>query len=74
MLTFPLNLRIEIPSGLAPITACGNEKVADASANTRSNSGNMETEMPEVNPLTPQTRSFGKAASDIKKFLKLNFK
>lgn len=63
---------MEIPSGLAPMAACGSEKEAEDSAMTRSKSGNIDTEMPEDNPLTPHTKSFGKAASEIKKFLKYN--
>lgn len=68
-LTFPLNCKMLIPSGLAPMLAWGSENVAEASANTRSKSGNIETAIPEVNPESPQTRIFGNAASEIKKFL-----
>lgn len=58
-----------MPSGFEPILACGSENVVDGSARTRSNSGSMDTAIPEVNPVSPQTRTFGKAASDIRKFL-----
>lgn len=64
---------MEAPSGIDPMRACGNEKLADVSAKTRSKSGNIVTQMPEVKPFKPQTRSFGKAASEIRKFLERNF-
>lgn len=61
---------MEIPSGFEPMFACGSENVADESAKTRSNSGNIEQAMPEVKPVSPQTINFGNAAMEIKKFLK----
>ena len=69
-LTFPLNFKMEIPSGFEPMLACGSEKLADSLAKTRSKRGNIDTAMPEVNPVSPHTISFGNAAMEIKKFLK----
>lgn len=71
-LTFPLNLKIEIPSTFDPILAFGSVKVADDSAKTRSKSGNMDTAMPDVWPWRPQTRVFGNAAREMRKFLRGN--
>ena len=50
VLTFPLNFKIEIPSGFDPIFACGSDKVAVGSAKTISKSGNMHTAIPDVSP------------------------
>lgn len=73
-LIFPLNCKIEIPSGFEPILACGSENAAEGSANTRSKSGNIVTPSPDVSPFRPHTRSFGNAAREIKKFLQVKEK
>lgn len=44
--------------------------MAFGSARTTSKSGNIVKPIPDVNPFNPQTIIFGKAAIDMKKFLK----
>jgi hypothetical protein len=66
----PLVRSSEIPSGLEPMRPWGIRNFVLVSAATMSNSGSIVTVIPETIPFKPQTRTFGKTASDIKKFLK----
>lgn len=62
-----------MPSGIDEVRACESEKVAEDSAKTRSNNGNMVTPSPEISPLTLAIIVFGKAASVMRKLLKNKF-
>jgi hypothetical protein len=59
-----------MPSEMELLRAFGSEKIADESANTRSNKGNIVTASPQISPFKLAIIVFGKAASVIRKLLK----
>lgn len=69
--TFPLNFKIDMPSGMKPSLGCDKANDDFGSAKTRSNSGSIETARPETLPAKLPIRVLGKAASVTRKLLKI---
>lgn len=63
------NRKTDNPSGKCPINPYGADNLTSSRANTKSNSGNIITPMPQTSPCNPHINGFGKVAKAKMNFL-----